>query len=271
MKVALVDLAVHRAVVGLLESSPTWHTLVHHAEVGSTQDEALALLREGTPPGVIVVADAQRTGRGRLGRPWRDSVSGATGPANLAITATVKLPERSVGLVPLAVGVAVAEAYRAAGGMPRLKWPNDVLLDGRKAAGILVERHTVAEEPVLLIGCGLNLDWRGVERDAEAAGWISLAESIAADVDRVKVLVDTLGHLGAALGQLRRDPAVVLRDYRGWSATLGEAVRVERPGRPPLFGEAVDLDADGRLVLRTEGGRAVVDVGDVIHVRAATG
>lgn len=266
-----MDLTAHPAVVGLLESSPTWHTLIHHVEVGSTQDEALSLLRGGTPPGVVVVADAQRTGRGRLGRPWRDAVSGATGPANLAITATVKVPERGVGLVPLAVGVAVAEAYGAAGGRPRLKWPNDVLLDGRKAAGILVERHTVADEPVLLIGCGLNLDWRGVERDAEAAAWISLAESIDAEVDRVQVLVELLGHLGTAVAQVGRAPDAVLRDYRGWCATLGEPVRVERPGRPPLVGEAIDLDVGGRLVLRTEGGRQTVDVGDVIHVRAATG
>ena len=266
-----MDLAAQPRVVALLESSPTWHTVEHLPEVGSTQDEALARLRAGTPPGLVVVADAQRTGRGRLGRPWRDAVSGATGPANLAITATVQVPDRGVGLVPLVVGVAVAEAYRAAGGLPRLKWPNDVLLDGRKAAGILVERHTVAEVPVLLVGCGLNLDWRGVERDGEAAAWISVAEAIGTDVDRVQVLVDLLGHLGAAFGQLRRDPTVVLRDYRSWCATLGQPVRVERPGRPALHGEAIDLDVDGRLVLRTDGGRAVIDVGDVIHVRAATG
>jgi BirA family transcriptional regulator, biotin operon repressor / biotin---[acetyl-CoA-carboxylase] ligase len=266
-----MDLATSPKVVGLLESSSTWHAVVHHDEVGSTQDEALALLREGTPPGVVVVADAQRSGRGRLGRPWRDAVRGERGPANLAVTATAPVPEQGVGVVPLAVGVAVAEAYRAAGGLPRLKWPNDVLLDGRKAAGILLERHEVGGRPILLIGCGLNLDWRGVTREGEEAGWISVAEATGQDVDRAQVLVDLLGHLASRLAQVGRDPDRVVREYRGWCATLGEPVRVERPGRPPLHGDAVDLDVDGRLVVRTSSGREVVDVGDVVHVRPADG
>jgi BirA family transcriptional regulator, biotin operon repressor / biotin---[acetyl-CoA-carboxylase] ligase len=253
----------------LLASSPTWHALVHRAEVSSTQDVALELLRDGAPPGLVVVADAQRSGRGRLGRSWRDSVQGRSGPANLAVTATVAPPSRGVGLVPLVAGVAVAEAYGMAGGRPRLKWPNDVLLDGRKAAGILVERHTTDAGGVLLIGCGLNLDWRGVDRDVDATTWTSLAESIDGDVDRAQVLVSLLGQLGAGLGKLERDPASVLREYRPRCATLGEPVRVERPGRAPLHGRAVDLDVDGRLVVVTDAGREVIDVGDVVHVRAA--
>jgi BirA family transcriptional regulator, biotin operon repressor / biotin---[acetyl-CoA-carboxylase] ligase len=266
-----MDLATAAPVVALLESSPTWHGVVHHAEVGSTQDEALALLRDGTPPGVVVVADAQRMGRGRLGRAWLDAVQGEHGPANLAVTATVLAPANGSGVVPLTVGMAVADTYRAADGLPRLKWPNDVLLDGRKAAGILVERHEVAGRSVLLIGCGLNLDWRGIEREDETLRWISLAESTGQDVDRAQTLADLLGHLASRLAQVGRDPARVVGEYRGWCATLGEQVRVERPGRPALHGEAVDLDVDGRLVVRTASGREVVDVGDVVHVRPADG
>jgi BirA family transcriptional regulator, biotin operon repressor / biotin---[acetyl-CoA-carboxylase] ligase len=266
-----MDLATAPQVVGSLESSPTWHGVIHHAEVGSTQDEALALLRSGTPPGVVVVSDAQRTGRGRLGRPWIDAVRGERGPANLAVTATVPAPGTGLGVVPLAVGLAVAETYRAGGGQPRLKWPNDVLLAGRKAAGILVERHEVAGRSVLLIGCGLNLDWRGIERDAETRHWTSLAEATGEDVDRAQVLADLLGHLGSRLAQVGRDPARIVGEFRGWCATLGEPVRIERPGRPDLHGEAVDLDIDGRLVVRTASAREVVDVGDVVHVRPADG
>ena len=251
----------------LLGSSPTWHTLEHHPEVTSTQDVALARLREGTPPGLVVAADAQTAGRGRLGRPWRDAVQGSSGPANLAVTATAAAPDRSVGIVPLVVGLAVIEAYERAGASPRLKWPNDVLLDGRKAAGILVERHVVAGRPVLLLGCGLNLDWRGIDRFGEEVGWVSVAEAIAADVDRVEVLVALLAALSGELGHLQRRPDAVLQHYRRRCATLGQRVRVEQPGRPPLSGDATDVDADGRLVVVADGQRHVIDVGDVIHVR----
>jgi hypothetical protein len=90
-----------------------------------------------------------------------------------------------------------------------------VLLGGRKAAGILVERHTLPDGPtVLLVGCGLDLDWRGVERSGDAAGWTSLAEEIDGDVDRAQVLVDLLEQLGARLAQLLVDPDGVLGVYR---------------------------------------------------------
>lgn len=263
------DLASHPQVVALLESSPTWHTLEHLAEVTSTQDVALARLNAGVPPGVVVVADAQTAGRGRLGRPWRDAVQGRTGPANLAITATAVAPDAGAGMVPLVVGIAVAEAFQGSGGSPRLKWPNDVLLDGRKAAGILVERHTLSRGAVLLIGCGLNLDWRDVRRAGDARSWTSLAETVEGEVVRAQVLVDLLGHLAAGLDQLHRDPGSVVRAYRSWSATVGEPVRVERPGRDPLHGVAIDLDVEGRLIVQTGSDREVIDVGDVVHVRAA--
>lgn len=256
-------------VQGVLESSPTWHTLEHHPEVTSTQDVALARLQGGAPPGLVVVADAQTAGRGRLGRPWRDAVEGRSGPANLAVTMTIAAPDRSVGIVPLVVGLAVTEAYESVGASPRLKWPNDVLLDGRKGAGILVERHAVAGRAVLLIGCGLNLDWRGIERRGEEIGWISVAEAIDGDVDRVTVLVTLLSMLSGQLGQLDRRPEVLLQSYRSRCATLGQRVRVEQPGRTPLEGVADDLDADGRLIVTTGRGRQIVDVGDVIHVRPA--
>jgi BirA family transcriptional regulator, biotin operon repressor / biotin---[acetyl-CoA-carboxylase] ligase len=263
-----VELERDARVRALLEGSPTWHTLIHQAEVTSTQDVALDLLRSGTPPGVVVAADAQRAGRGRLGRPWHDTVRGPSGPANLAVTATVPVPAHNLGLVPLAAGLAVAAAYRAAGTDPRLKWPNDVVLEGRKAAGILVERHTVDGRALLLIGCGLDLDWRGVERHGDAAHWTSLAEVTGVEVDRPQVLVDLLGQLATLLGEVAAHPDRVLRAYRPLCATLGEVVRVERPGRAALHGEAVDLDTGGRLVVRTDVGRVVIDVGDVTHVRA---
>jgi hypothetical protein len=173
-------LAGHPAVVAAVAGGGRWTRVRHHAEVTSTNDVALERLRAGEPAGLVVVADAQTAGRGRAGRGWIDAVQGPEGPGNLAVTASVPVRSGAVGAVPLAAGLAVADAFRAAARSPTLKWPNDVLLDDRKACGILVERHDLPAGSVLLIGCGLDLDWRGVPRDGDAAGWTSLAESLGA-------------------------------------------------------------------------------------------
>lgn len=256
---------------GLLEVSPVWHGLDHHAAVGSTQDLALEQLRAGARPGVIVVADAQTAGRGRRGRTWRDAVVGPDGPANLAVTATAAVPGGgtgpAAGLVPFAAGLAVADAYAALGADPQLKWPNDVLLDDRKAAGILVERHTVAGADVLLIGCGLDLDWRGVDRAGDAAAWTSLAEAIDGPVDRVGVLIALLTGLGRYLTRLDAGPDEVLSIYRQRCDTIGRRVRVALPGGRERSGVAGGLGSDGRLLVDGDDGAFEVTVGDVAHLR----
>lgn len=265
-----MDLPRDPRVQHLLETSPRWHTIQHHREVASTQDLALEALRQGATPGWVVVADAQTAGRGRGGRAWRDDVIGPEGPGNLAVTATVEAPREHGELVSLATGLAVASAYRAAGAHPRLKWPNDVLLGGRKASGVLVERHLAggdAHGGVLLVGCGLDLDWRGRERAGEQAGWTSLAEEIGASVDRAKVLVDLLRSLDRGVHQVAEDPAGLLDAYRQSCATIGASVRVALPDGRRLIGEAIEIDDQGRLVVIADGRREHVSAGDVAHVR----
>jgi BirA family transcriptional regulator, biotin operon repressor / biotin---[acetyl-CoA-carboxylase] ligase len=261
-------LAAHPAVVTALASSGRWSQVSHLTEVTSTNDVALDRLRAGEPAGLVVVADAQSAGRGRAGRGWIDAVRGPAGPANLAVTASVPVRTGAVGAVPLAAGLAVADAFRAAGASPTLKWPNDVLLDDRKACGILVERHDLATSSVVLIGCGLDLDWRGVRREGEAAGWTSLAEVVGTAVDRGAVLGDLLVHLDRRLRVLERDPAALLTAYREACATLDRQVRVVLPGGQQRTGVARDLDADGHLVVVTDEGPLVVRAGDVVHLRS---
>ena len=267
----MTDFARDPRIRGLLEVSPTWNAVEHHEAVGSTQDLALERLHGGTGPGLVVVADAQTAGRGRRGRSWRDAVQGPDGPANLAVTAVVDVPGQGIGpgagLVPFAAGLAVADAYADAGVTPALKWPNDVLLGGRKAAGILVERHTVRGSDVLLIGCGLDLDWRGVVRSDDSADWTSLAEAIDGPVDRVALLVVLLTGLGRHVGRLGTQPAQVLEDYRHRCATLGERVRVALPDGTSRTGRAVELGSDGRLLIDGDDGPFEVTAGDVAHVR----
>lgn len=256
-----------RDLAALLDGPSLWHTIEVLEEVGSTNDVLAERAASGTPAGLVVVADRQTAGRGRRGRPWED----VEPHRSLLVSALLDVPERGTTLVPLAAGVAVADAVRRSGGQARLKWPNDVLVpvDGelRKCAGVLVERH----DRRLVVGMGINVDWRGVPRGGERTSWGSVAESLQADVDRWALLTDTLRALEAWVRDLALDPVRLLATYRTRCTTLGEEVEVALPSGERLTGQAVDLSPDGALLVDTAQGRAVVAAGDVVHVRPATG
>lgn len=262
-----MSLADDPRVRDLLADGGPFHGLEHHERVGSTNDVARARLSDGAAPGLVVVADRQTAGRGRGGRSWTDDLEGPEGPANLAVTATIAAPSDHVELSSLAAGLAVAKAFEALGADAGLKWPNDVVLAGRKAAGILVERHELVGRDVLLIGCGLDLDWRGVRRADEAAGWTSLAESIGGPVDRGAVLSGLLAALGEQFDDLTHEPGRLLEAYRRRCVTLGAEVDVILPRGTPLNGTAVAIDERGRLVVETGHERVAVLAGEVTHLR----
>lgn len=190
------------------------------------------------PPGSVVVADHQSAGRGRLGRTWE-------APAGSALLASFVVEYQP--LVSLAAGLAVAEACAGAapGVATRLKWPNDVLVDGAKLAGILVE-VTAANA---VVGVGVNLT-------SAPPGAAQLG-----DVDRDRLLADIGDRLARWVG---RPPAEIVAGWRARSDTLGRRVRVDLQGES-FEGVAEDVLADGALVVA---GRRV-SAGDVIHLRPA--
>ena len=243
----------------VLDGPGRWSSLAHVAEVGSTNQVIAARAAAGAASGLVVVADHQTAGRGRLDRAWVD-VPGRS----LLMSVLVDAP-RVPTLVPLAAGLAVADAVGAAGAAPTLKWPNDVLVDGAKCAGILVE----AVGARLVVGIGVNVDWRGVSRSVEGAAWTSVAEAIGADVDRWEVAADLLGALDRWLLAAERRPDELLGVYGSRCSTLGSTVRVATPSGA-LEGEAVRVDRDGALVVRGADGEVTVRAGDVTHVRLAT-
>ena len=261
-----MSLGSHPAVLDAVARSHHLATHDHLDTVTSTNDLALAAAQEGRRLGIVVSADRQTAGRGRRGRPWTDDVEGPEGPGNLAVSVVVPAPQPRATLTPLAAGLAVAASYRAVGAAPTLKWPNDVLLEERKAAGILVERHAVDGTDVVVIGCGLDLDWRGVPREGAAAGWTSLAESLGRSVDRGEVLAALLIALDAELTDLAGGDgagSTVLTRYREDCSTIGREVEVDLPGGVLVTGRAVDLDAEGLLVVDTARERVTVRAGDV--------
>lgn len=235
------------------------------SEVDSTNLEVRRRLDAGAPvSGLVVVAGRQTAGRGRRDRTWEDVEDG-----NLAISVAAPLPA-APGSVPLAAGLAVAATFDDLGLTTSCKWPNDVrvVVDGqpRKCAGILCE--VVAEQSAVVIGIGIDVDWRGRRGEGEAAAWTSLAEALDRGVQPIEVVVGLLDHLGERLDQLARRSPAVLDDYRATCDTLGRRVRVEGE-RAELVGRATDLTPDGHLVVEVDGQEHVVSAGDVVHLRPA--
>ncbi|KQT94206.1 hypothetical protein ASG49_04705 [Marmoricola sp. Leaf446] len=231
---------------------------------GSTNADVAQRYAAGEAEGLVLVAEHQTAGRGRLGREWVSPARSSLTVSFLLVPAADVAPVRW-GWLPLATGLATAAAVRRTTGVDvALKWPNDVLADdGRKLGGILLERVDRDGTPAAVIGIGLNCTQTADELPVPEA--TSLALAGAADVDRATVLgalVEELDGLleGWAGGEDLRAA------YVGECSTLGREVRVTVPGGEVL-GEAVDVDADGQLVVRTASGEQHLGAGDVVHVR----
>ncbi|MBO1770684.1 biotin--[acetyl-CoA-carboxylase] ligase [Agrococcus sp. TF02-05] len=202
----------------------------------------------------------QRAGRGRLGREW-------VSPAGKCLAATVlvrtkRLREQQIGWLPLAAGLALADALDTlVADRASIKWPNDVLIEGRKVAGILCERRRTG----VAVGFGVNLTLSRDELPTEHATSLTLegAEGTApvlADAVLCHVL-RSLDGLLPALGTERLRVAIAAE-----LATIGRDVRVALPSGE-LRGRAVGLGADGELQVDTGDGIVDVRAGDVVHVR----
>lgn len=218
---------------------------VHYRVIDSTNACARSLAAGGAPHGTVVTAGEQSAGRGRQGRTW----SAAAGRGLLG-SIVIRDP---VALLPLAAGVAVAEVVEEAveGVSAALKWPNDVLVAGRKVAGILVEGRP--QEGWAVVGVGLNVALRVVDFPAElrsVAGTLGLAP---ADIE--PILCDLLGRLGEWISA---DAAALVEAVRSRDALYGREVRWAG-GR----GVGAGIDGGGRLLVDTETGTVALDAGEV--------
>jgi BirA family transcriptional regulator, biotin operon repressor / biotin---[acetyl-CoA-carboxylase] ligase len=243
-------------------------------ESPSTNAYVAGRARDGEAAGLVVAAEHQTAGRGRLDRSW-------VTPPRAALTFSLLLTPDEVPVhrwpwLPLLTGLAVAEGVeRAAGVGTRLKWPNDVLADEAgaeaKVAGVLVERveRPGVEPPpgaAAVVGVGLNVTTTRAELPVPTA--TSLALAGAASTDRSALLRSVLEAFarrydewcGCAGGGLRPS-------YVRACGTLGRQVRVALPAGGALVGRAVDVDEEGRLLV-DDGSRVhVLGAGDVVHVR----
>lgn len=239
-------------------SRPTPTVIRLHA-VDSTQRVAFELAESGAPDRTVVVADTQTAGRGRHGRTWRDE----PGDSLLAsIVVRPRLSTRDLPKLSLASAVAVAEAIGTVTGLAvRLKWPNDVLVNGRKLAGILLESRIITE-PIVVVGIGINLRQQAFP-DALSAIATSVRLEGGRGVGREAMLDAVLTAFDVWRGRLEREGFAPLRArWLELAETIGRSVTVGEHA-----GVAVDLSPEGALVLRHAQGTSRVVAGELAEHR----
>jgi BirA family biotin operon repressor/biotin-[acetyl-CoA-carboxylase] ligase len=251
----------------LLRTSFIGRRVTHLASTETTMAVAKREAEAGAPEGAVVIAEEQTAGRGRMGRSW-------VSPAGVNLYVTVVL-RPALGqlrhlpvIAPLAVCLAIEETT---GLFPRIKWPNDVLIDGKKVCGMMVQSE-LAENEVLyaLLGIGINVNMDTGAHAEIAQIATSLRSQLGREVAREEVLAAALNHLEQLYAALRRGEVVSV-DWKQRLDTLGKPVRIERlPGRQAgagggvEVGTVVDADSDGALILRRDDGSHVrVESGEV--------
>ncbi len=256
----------------LVAPAGPWAALEVVDTTGSTNADLLAAARAGGIDRTVLVAEHQHAGRGRHAREWSSPPRAGLWFSVLLRPAGVPLDV--LGWLPLLTGLAVAEAVqRVAEVAVTLKWPNDVLIEGRKLGGILAEVAGTSPEPAVVVGLGLNVSLRAEELPVPTATSLALAAASCTDRDPIlRAVLRALADREARWRSLRGDPvrSELAADYRARCSTLGQEVEVALPRDTVLRGEAVDVDDQGRLVVReTSGAEQAVSAGDVTHVRSA--
>lgn len=240
--------------------------LIHVAIVGSTMDEARRLAEAGAEHGTVVVADEQTQGRGRLDRRWFS-------PRGSLLATVILRPQISGELlppVPLAAGLSLARSMEKLVRAPaRLKWPNDVWLEGKKVAGILVESQFEGSAPrFILLGMGVNGDVRATEFPPEIRPFAtSLSEWAGRHVclpALLKLFLEDFEREWVELEAGRTGPLIGAVAQR--SLVIHQLVRVETP-QGAVVGRAVGLGPQGQLIVDAQGSRHEITVGDCVLLR----
>lgn len=234
--------------------------------VDSTNRIALEMASQGLPGGIVILAEAQEKGKGRLGREWFS-------PEGMNLYFSLLLrpyqPARDFPLYSLATSVALIEAIQRTTGLAvQIKWPNDVVLEDKKLAGILLESEVRGEQsPPLVVGVGVNVNIGLTDFPPELQkSATSLRIALGRPVDRADLLIELFNQLVEQY-RLVDDKALLIQAVRQHCQTLGRRVRVQT-ARQEFEGWAEDLQEDGALLIRMgDGNQRRILVGDVTHLR----
>ena len=225
--------------------------ITYYPSTGSTNDDLWALLDAGkAKAGQVVITDDQRSGKGRQGRRWFSA-------AGLGLTFSVllrpELPPNRLGLLSLGGGVAVVDALALEGVKARLKWPNDIVWEGRKLGGILAESRMTDEGPVVLIGVGINVNEQIVDFPEELhPAAVSVHMVLGKPTQRELLLAGILNRLEELLESSLDDVTSLWQE------------RCDHLGRPVRF-QGPDGRLEGRFTGVNPAGKGLIEIGSEIH------
>ena len=241
-----------------------------YRSVKSTNDVAAQLAREGEPEGTLVVADAQSRGKGRLGRQWH-SVPGHGIYMSLILRPKIE-PTRAPGL-SIVAALALAETLETyEPGPVQIKWPNDVLIAGRKTAGVLAELTTDnGGVDFVIVGVGINVNHRAGDFPEEIRDWAtSLRRATGRKQSRVELIQRFLVSLEKEYDRyLKSGLKPSQKKLRMLSSLIGKRVTLAE-GRRRIEADVIDIDTDGRLVINSGGVETAIQSGEVTIVKDRT-
>lgn len=248
-----------------LLSSQAAEGFEHLEQTGSTNKELLE--RASTLPEYFVLAtDFQTAGRGRMDRSWEAKPKTSV-MASILLRPKFENPE-GIGWLSLLTALAIRQAVASFGVQANLKWPNDVLVGGKKLSGILAEASE--DLTVVVVGFGINVLQSQEELPVNTATSLQIELGIA--IDRDQLLAEVISNLRSLYLQLatakgNADESGLRTALIDCSATIGQQVSVEFPDGKKEFGKAIDIDSTGRLVVQTPSETLSVSAGDVLHLR----
>lgn len=241
------------------------------ASTGSTNADLLAAAGRGAADHTVLIADTQTAGRGRRDRQWVSPPG--TGLYLSVLLRPAAVPPARLGTLGMVAGLALRHVATEAGVTASLKWPNDLMIDGAKCAGVLSEA-AAGTPPAVVVGIGLNV--RPLPEQVPAGPGGLAATSLAehgATTDRgvlatswLRAFVELEQAWRVADGDVTRSG--LLTGYRDACGTIGRRVRAELPDGVSRTGVAVDLDAGGQLLIKLDDGTvSPISAGDVVHLR----
>ncbi len=258
------DLLTPSEIKPILQTKWMGKRIHHFQTIDSTNSKAYQLALDGAGEGELVISESQEKGRGRLGRQWFSPPS-----LNLYLSVILrpKIPPHQAPLITLMAAVATADAiHKFSGLLPRIKWPNDILLRDRKVAGLLNEIHSEMDRVhfvILGIGVNLNTDEKKFSKEIRSVA-TSLKIEMGETVSRKAFLQSLLVELEKWYSIFSEEgSAVVLNAWRDRADIKGREVKVTSFGET-VVGTAIDMDCDGALILETgDGKQKRVVAGDI--------
>lgn len=260
--VGRTDLPLPWELARVLRTSIVGKNIVFHETTNSTQNLALLIANKPDSNGTTVIAEEQNGGRGRQKRKWLSPKGGVW----LSVILKPSIPTSKITLLSFAAALATCDAIKAIGLDARLKWPNDVMISGRKVAGILLDISAESDQvnyAVIGIGINANLDSAAISTRLDGAKITSISDELGRNVSRLnltKLLLENLEHYYFELEQL--DTSAIIQKWKARSDMLGRKVTVTQYNKT-IQGIAADVNDDGSLLIKTKDGDANIATGAI--------